>query len=140
MKICKKFYWDAAHTLVLPYESKCNNKHGHTYTVEIEVEGTINDLGMVMDFSRLKAAAEAASFDHQDINELNWFKTRDINPTAEHLVLYLYDIMVRALPEYGVHLSRIRVWETQTSWAEETWPFPILSYAPVDIPTITVEP
>lgn len=137
MKICKLYRWEASHHLNLPYASKCTRCHGHSYLVEIEVEGDINDVGMVMDFSHLKAAAAPANFDHQTINKIEWFKERKLNPTAEHLVLFIKHFITPALKPHNVHLSRIRVWETTTSWAEETWSNPALSYDPVDNEAMT---
>ncbi len=119
MKVCKIFQWDAAHRLVLPYKSPCANVHGHTYKVEVEVEGPINEVGMVVDFSELKRQINNIGFDHTFLND-----TMDENPTAENLVLSLKkQIDVKfSLPEFkGLRISRIRIWETPSSWAEKTW-------------------
>lgn len=123
---------DAAHRLVLPYESKCKNLHGHTYKVEVELEGDPDEHGIVMDFSELKRRVEAVGFDHmllQDIkcpkcNELvagGWFDTKDTNPTAEHMVYALRIKLVSQWKPGDPVVRRIRVWETPTSWAEEVW-------------------
>jgi 6-pyruvoyltetrahydropterin/6-carboxytetrahydropterin synthase len=119
VKICKHFYWDAAHFLELPYASKCANLHGHTYHIEVEVEGPINDDGMVFDFSRFTSLMAPANFDHQSLNGLEWFK--DKNPTAENIVHYIYHFITQTWVYPNAHVSRIRVWETPNSWAEDTW-------------------
>ena len=119
MKICKIFSWDAAHFLTLPYASKCANMHGHTYKVEIEVEGPINSDGMVLDFTMFKSMTDPASFDHQLLNGMEYFK--DKNPTAEHLVEYIYHYITQTWVWPDIHVSRIRVWETPNSWAEQVW-------------------
>jgi len=122
MKVCKIFEWDAAHQLKLPYESKCKNMHGHTYKVEIELEGQLNANGMVMDFSKLESILESANFDHKTINEIEWFKETGFNPTAENLVHFINNsINHKALKANNIEISRIRVWETPTSYAEENY-------------------
>jgi len=116
MRVCKIFEWEAAHKLELPYESKCKNVHGHSYRVEVEVEGEINEEGMVIDFSYLKKAVESASFDHTYLNDLT-----NKNPTAENLILYLKSIFDCVWEFKEIKLRRIRVYETSTSFAEEVW-------------------
>ena len=116
MRIAKIFTWDAAHKLVLPYESKCKNMHGHTYKVEIEIQGDPDEYGIVMDFGTLKQRVEAVSFDHQLLNE--WMKQ---NPTAEHLVYVLKLKLAEQWRPGDPLIRRIRIWETPTSWAEEVW-------------------
>ena len=125
-RICRTFHWDAAHNLVLPYDSKCVNIHGHTYLVAVTIEGQLDKNGMVLDFSLLKEWVETASFDHKYLNEnIKSFKSK--NPTAENLVEYLYDSLnnfdVRenlSIPR-DIKIVKIRVWETPTSFAEVEW-------------------
>lgn len=132
MRICKIFTWDAAHKLVLPYESKCKNMHGHTYKVEIEIQGDPDEHGIVMDFSELKRRVEAVSFDHQVLQDIacpnctnliaeGWLPSKDTNPTAEHLVYILKLKLAEQWRPGDPLIRRIRIWETPTSWAEEVW-------------------
>jgi len=126
MRVCKIFEWDAAHKLLLDYDSKCNSLHGHTYKVEFLFEGPVNkNSGMVIDFTFIKEYINTAcSFDHQYLNDL-------INqPTAENIVNYLWkkierdsnlNIMTHGQWKERVSLRKIRVWETPTSYAEEEW-------------------
>ena len=53
MKLGLVTEFDAAHSLP-GYQGKCANLHGHTYQVEIVVEGDVGDDGFVMDFYQLK--------------------------------------------------------------------------------------
>lgn len=124
MKVCKIFQWDAAHKLLLDYESKCNSLHGHTYKIEFVFEGPINSNGMVIDFGLLKEHINrSCSFDHQYLNDL--LK----QPTAENLVDYLYQKvydseLVDILNQHWskqIKLCKIRVWETPTSYAEDNY-------------------
>lgn len=56
--------FDAAH--FIPGHEKCSRLHGHTYTVDLEVEGPIRD-GMVLDFAKAKAVIREviADLDHR---------------------------------------------------------------------------
>ena len=121
MKVTKIFQWDAAHRLALPYKSKCTNMHGHTYKVEVELEGDLNNEGMVLDFSQFKGLVAPANFDHQTINEMEWFKQHDKNPTAENLVLFIKEMLEITRKPFHPKIRRIRVWETPNSFAEEIW-------------------
>ena len=130
MKVCKRFQWDSAHKLLLPYESKCQNLHGHTYFIEIEVEGKLNKEGMVMDFAQLKEAVNEVSFDHKALNDIICPKCGekvfegcmgDINPTAENMVKFLKKKLDEIWNSSWPRISRIRIWETPNSWAEEVW-------------------
>lgn len=122
MKVCKIFEWNAAHQLKLPYMSKCNNIHGHDYKIEIELEGGLNEQGMIMDFSELKERVNKISFDHKFLNEdLKYFKIYQKNPTAEHLVNWIYWQLVKMWKKNEPKISRIRVWESSTSYAEQNY-------------------
>lgn len=121
MRVTKTFQWDAAHFLELPYKSKCANMHGHTYKVEIELEGDINDEGMVVDFARIKELIKPANFDHQTINEIEWFKKYDKNPTAENCVLFIKEVLDTTWKPFYPKIRRIRVWETPSAYAEEVF-------------------
>ena len=115
MKVCKIFEWDAAHKLKLPYSSACNQLHGHTYKVEIELEGPVDQNGMVIDFQNLKEIINSnESFDHKYLNKIVK------QPTAENIVKYLGRKLVKEFNGM-VRLSRVRVWESSTSYAEEVY-------------------
>ena len=65
----KKFYFDAAH-YTPGVEGKCQNIHGHTYRLDVEVEGEINKAtGMVIDFLVLKKIVKriVEEYDHKII-------------------------------------------------------------------------
>ena len=134
MKVTKIFQWDAAHQLALPYKSKCLNMHGHTYKVEVELEGDLNEEGMVVDFARIKEVVQPASFDHQCISKvacpkcgetviggIEWFEKHGKNPTAENCVLFIKEILDATWKPFYPKIRRIRVWETPTSYAEEVF-------------------
>jgi 6-pyruvoyltetrahydropterin/6-carboxytetrahydropterin synthase len=109
MRLCREFYFDAAH-YIPNYKGKCENLHGHTYKVEIVIEGDVKKDGMVVDFVKMKEIVETTvleKLDHHALNEL--FE----NPTAEHILTWIADQLQGKLP-----LSSIRLWEGQGKWVE----------------------
>lgn len=114
--ITKRFAFESHHRLPW-HDGKCARDHGHSYVLEVSVTGGVRpddgkpDSGMVMDFSALSAVVRPlvdGVLDHHSINDvLN-------NPTAERLVEWLVADLSPKLPG----LSRIRVYETATSWVE----------------------
>jgi len=49
MKIAKEFRWEMGHRLPF-HEGLCRNVHGHSYKMVIEIEGNVNENGMIIDF------------------------------------------------------------------------------------------
>jgi 6-pyruvoyltetrahydropterin/6-carboxytetrahydropterin synthase len=102
-KIKKTFTVDYAHKLELAYESKCNNIHGHTGIITIELSSdTLNNSDMVLDFTHLKPLIEdiKEKFDHvliqSNSNDFSGIKTGRITridcdqSTAENIAKYIY--------------------------------------------------
>lgn len=110
--------FDAAHRLV-GYEGPCANLHGHTYKLEVTVEGPIRaGTGMVMDFKELDLEIRqvTSKLDHVCLNDVfdpSW--PIAAQPTAERLVDYIVNQLLKPLPL----LRRVRLWETPDSYA--TW-------------------
>lgn len=106
--------FSAAHFL-RGYKGKCENLHGHNWKVEAYIVGkTLDDSGMLMDFKDIKQhlATVVDMFDHQLVNEIPCFKTK--NPSCEHIAHYIYTHLSDALKKFynGIAVSRITVWET----------------------------
>ncbi len=104
MKIVKRFSFNSAHYLP-NYVGKCKQMHGHTYVLDIVVEGEINsDTGMVMDFSDLKYIVTTKALDQIDHKLLN-----DIilNPTAENTLLWIKE----KIQPHLKGLVTLRLWE-----------------------------
>lgn len=119
----------------LPWGGPCGNTHGHNGVLEVEFSSkTFKEFGsknlkdkydnMVLDFHEIKnlVGPIAQSLDHTDLNKTlpEIFQP----PTAENIVRY---VLCCIMDGYGhekwgnvnsVHVSRIRVYETPTSWAE----------------------
>lgn len=135
-KIAKEFSFDMAHMLD-GHDGKCQNLHGHTYTLQVEIGGELHTYGaksgMVMDYSDLKAIVKTHILDKMDhafiydstserecqvanlLNSLN-SKTFSIptRTTAEQMAKYIFD----TLCDVGLPVSLIRLWETPTSYCE----------------------
>lgn len=124
MKVTKEITFCAAHRLYR-YVGCCSNIHGHNYRVLITCKGEEDTLGMVMDFSVMKRHVlewinlnwdHALLINSEDVELMalsGKTKTcifRGKNPTAEN--------MVSALLFQFEWLDRVRVYETETSYAE----------------------
>jgi len=81
MKIKTHISIDSAHQLHLPYESKCNNVHGHRWEIDITLIGVNNENGMIIDFSHIKKYFN--KYDHVFLNDIIDFET-----TAETMSKY----------------------------------------------------
>ncbi len=111
--------FSSAHAL-RHYQGKCENLHGHNYHVEMVVEGTklSDDVELVVDFSVLKKILRDAleTLDHKNINEFPPFDI--INPSAENLARYLYQLLENILAEQLKHLpyaETIHLYEVSVS-------------------------
>lgn len=117
----------AAHFL-RDYDGKCENLHGHNYKVFAHVKGvSLDDGGMLLDFSKLKHALRAVckTLDHTNLNDMAVF---DQNPSAERIAKYIYDALISEMQHTGMdltytadkkntELSAVDVFETDTSRA-----------------------
>jgi len=114
MKISQAFRFEAAHRLPqVPPTHRCHRLHGHSYRVEIIVDGPVDPAtGFVVDFFDLEAAFAPLhrALDHQCLNEVEGLE----NPTAENIAVWIWDRVKPSLEG----LSAVRVYETADCWAE----------------------
>lgn len=110
--VSRKAHFNAAHRLYRKDWSfekndeifgKCNNPnfHGHNYELIVSVTGEIDsETGYVIDMKVLKDIIKSEvedAFDHKNLNlEVPEFK--DLNPTAENIVVVIYDKIKPKLP------------------------------------------
>jgi 6-pyruvoyltetrahydropterin/6-carboxytetrahydropterin synthase len=110
MEIFREFTFEAAHRLPnVPDEHKCARLHGHSYRVQVHVQGDVDPAaGWVMDFSEIKKAFQPLrdQLDHYYLNEVPGLE----NPTSEVLARWIWDRLIGQLP-----LSAVMVRETCTS-------------------------
>ena len=111
MHIFKTFHIEAAHRLPhVPAGHKCARLHGHSFRIEIHVEGEPGvQTGWVMDFADVKAAF-APLFERLDHHYLNDIPGLE-NPTSENLARWIWRELKPALPGLG----KIVLHETCTS-------------------------
>lgn len=99
---------------------KCNNPHGHghNYTIEVLVGGTVDAAtGMVINLSELDAMMQTNildRFDHMNLNLDSLFVNQV--PTTENLCREVFRIVKGALPT-GM-LEHVRVEETENNFFE----------------------
>lgn len=107
MKLGTTHHIDCAH--FLPGHPKCGQLHGHTYKVEVVIEGENKD-GMVIDFADMKKAVQKVlnDYDHKSLNDFLDYPS--VENICEMLQLRLQDTL--AFP------FTIRVWEGEGKWAE----------------------
>jgi 6-pyruvoyltetrahydropterin/6-carboxytetrahydropterin synthase len=109
--VVKTFQIEAAHWLPnVPEDHKCRRMHGHSFQVEVHVDGQIGEeSGWVMDFADVTDAFEPLfeQIDHRCLNEVTGLE----NPTSENLARWVWERLKPGLPS----LSRIVVRETCTS-------------------------
>lgn len=136
----KNIKFCAAHRLH-KYKGACANIHGHNYIAEIHVEvEQLDSLGMAVDFKLLKETIgewidenwDHALLFHKDDSNLNdllgyicadgeTFKhfKMPYNPTAENMAKYLLETVNSLFIHHnGFRILKVRIWETDTSYAE----------------------
>jgi len=103
--------FDAAHYLP-GYQGKCANLHGHTYQVEVVIEGQVGQDGFVLDFYQLKKLLKAslADLDHSCLNQAI------PNPTAERIALLISERLEKELEERHLGLVSLKLWEGKNKW------------------------
>jgi 6-pyruvoyltetrahydropterin/6-carboxytetrahydropterin synthase len=95
---------------------KCNNPHGHghTYELEITVEGEIDpETGYVMDFGDLKKSVDEAVVRKMDRRHLNYDVPflAGVNPTAENIAVAIWRQLERRVSP--ARLVRVSLNETE---------------------------
>ena len=127
--ICRRFTFEAAHSL--PDHPKCGTLHGHSYKLEVTLEGKVDEnTGMVLDFGVLKEIVQRAVLQDVDHKILNGYlnQYRDLidgkcafTPTAEVLVNVFAERLKELLKPYTtLELHTVKLWETEDAHAEWT--------------------
>ena len=105
--------FEAAHYL-RGYKGKCENMHGHRYTIVVKVTAEkLNAIGLAYDFTDLKKylGEILERYDHTCLNDVKPFDK--INPSAENLAATIYKELKKKLAKEvaAPELSAVEVWE-----------------------------
>ncbi|HYJ32844.1 MAG TPA: 6-carboxytetrahydropterin synthase QueD [Candidatus Binatia bacterium] len=108
VRLTRDFTFEAAHLLPnAPDGHKCRRLHGHSFRIEVTVEGEVDPrTGWFLDYAVIRDAVEPLrkQLDHYYLNEIPGLD----NPTSEHLAGWLWERLKHSLPS----LARITVHET----------------------------
>ena len=111
MELFKVFKFDAAHRLPnVGQRHKCSQLHGHSFRVEIHIQGSADPRsGWVIDFADIAAACQPIidQLDHKYLNDIDGLD----NPTSENIAKWIWNQLHLALPQ----LSKIVVQESTES-------------------------
>jgi 6-pyruvoyltetrahydropterin/6-carboxytetrahydropterin synthase len=128
--IFRKEHFNAAHRLFVPtwddaknneVFGKCNNPnyHGHNYDLEVKLTGYPDpQTGYVMNLQLLSDIIREnvlEKFDHKNLN-LDTVYFKNINPTAENIVIVIYEILRKKIDE-KFELT-VRLYETERNFVE----------------------
>ena len=128
--VYRKEHFNAAHRLNNPdwdeatnkrVFGKCNNPsyHGHNYELIIKLSGIPDSAtGYVYDLKLLSDLVKEIvieRFDHKNLN-LDTIEFKNLNPTAENIVVVIYDLLrVKIDNKYDL---QVRLFETERNFVE----------------------
>jgi 6-pyruvoyltetrahydropterin/6-carboxytetrahydropterin synthase len=108
VRLVHEFRFEAAHRLPhVPAGHKCARLHGHSFRVELAIEGPVNPAtGWFMDFGDLYRLWQPVhdTLDHHYLNDVPGLE----NPTSEVLSRWIWRKLKPVLPA----LSRVTLFET----------------------------
>lgn len=128
--VYRKEHFNAAHRLFNPawdekknneVFGKCNNPnyHGHNYELVVKLVGIPHpETGYVMDLKTLSDLIKEKvldEFDHKNLN-LDCAAFKELNPTAENIVIVIYNLLRPAINE-DLQLQ-VRLYETERNFVE----------------------
>ncbi|AHF80469.1 6-pyruvoyl trahydropterin synthase family protein [Thermococcus paralvinellae] len=131
--------FDSSHFLVLPYDSKCLRIHGHTYNVDVEIWGDLDERGMIFDFNHLSNLIKEV--DHRILTSIKWIKEdgdyiiivqndKELKlPKNEVVLIDAPNVTAELIAEWfakkiaekagnNVKRIKVKVWEDPRSYAE----------------------
>ncbi len=133
MRIAKEFHWEMGHRLPEHF-GKCKNIHGHSYRMIVELEGSINDNGMILDYFDLKRIVNPIieQLDHafmvyekdkEIVKFLESMNSKKVivgfQSTVENICKYiLSEIKKQEMPS-NIKKLKVRIFESIDDYAEE---------------------
>ena len=111
--------WDDARNEKVFGKCALPNYHGHNYELIVKLVGEPDPAtGYVYDLKLLSDLVRATvidRFDHKNLNE-DLVEFRNLNPTAENIVVVIYNILRAKIdPKYDLH---VRLYETERNFVE----------------------
>ena len=134
MKIAKEFRWEMGHRLPEHF-GLCKNIHGHSYKMIVEFEGELDKNQMVIDYYDVEKIINPVieKLDHsfmvniddkiviEFLEKMNSKKVVvGFNSTAENICNYLLSEIKKCSLPQNISSVKVRVYETQFDYAEET--------------------
>jgi 6-pyruvoyltetrahydropterin/6-carboxytetrahydropterin synthase len=117
--VTKRVSFEAAHFLP-DYNGACSHMHGHSYRLEVTVQGEIQSNGMVIDFKQIKEMINQqvlSLYDHALINDTPHFRS-GLAPTAENMAVVIFSSIEYYLKGTDVELVSVKLWETEDCYVE----------------------
>ncbi len=133
MKIAKEFDWEMGHRLPF-HKGKCKNIHGHSYKMMVELEGELDENGMIMDYYDVKniVGPVIEELDHSfmvyngDKEVMEMIKKlgtkhliTDFQSTAENICLYILSKIKESTIPKNIKRVKVKVMETDNTYAED---------------------
>ena len=109
--------FEAAHSLKGDF-GDATRLHGHTYRVEVTIEGsTIDESGIFYDLGRLRSDLRSVLNDlhYRDLNDVEGLA--GVNTTAEVIARFIYGRLEPSIREAGVISLGVKVWESPSVFA-----------------------
>ena len=119
--IAKRYHDISCGHKVFGHESKCAYLHGHNYRIHFEIQGNIDSIGRVLDFSVIKEKLcnwLEENFDHRFLvfkDDPDALKLQAIdatililnfNPTAENIARVIYEILRQKIEiQYDIEIT-----------------------------------
>ena len=132
MNIAKTFRWEMGHRLP-EHPGGCRNLHGHSYRLEVSIDGDVADTGMVIDFDDVTRAVRpliqeldhAFLCDESDHDLLTFIRDHDMKhvavpfpSTVENICTLIAERLHPVFAERAnIRGFTVRVNETETSSA-----------------------
>ena len=132
MIIAKTFRWEMGHRLP-EHPGGCRNLHGHSYRLEVSIDGDVSDTGMVIDFDDVTRAVRpliqeldhAFLCDESDHDLLTFIRDHDMkhvavpfSSTVENICTLIAERLRPVFAERAnIRGFTVRVNETETSSA-----------------------
>lgn len=133
--ISKEYRWEMGHRLPW-HKGGCQNVHGHSYQLLVELAGDVDSQGMVLDYKDISTHVKPIlqELDHSYMidptdHELRATLTQlglkmtevPFWSTAENIVLWLGDKLKDDLLTGGIEVMKLTVKETASTTATAEW-------------------